>query len=532
MKKLNDLLLQTSCIAVEGAADVGIADLVYDSRRVRPGSCFFAVTGTAADGHDYIPAAVAAGAAAVVCERLPEVRAAGTTYVQVADTNAAMGDLAAAFYGHPSRELRLVGVTGTNGKTTTATLLYDLMRAAGRRAGLISTVVYRIGERSVEATHTTPDAIRLQSMMREMVDAGCDCCFMECSSHAIVQQRIRGLHFAGGVFTNLTHDHLDYHKTFAEYIRAKKLFFDALPRGAFALTNADDRNGRVMVQNTAAAVHTYSLRAMADFRCKVLEMHPDGMLLRIDGREVWVGFLGRFNACNLLAVYGTAVLLGLDPQQVLQTLSVLRPVSGRFETIRAADGTTAVVDYAHTPDALENVLRTLGELRRPGQKLTAVCGCGGDRDRTKRPEMAQIAVRYADRAIFTSDNPRHESPEAILDEMVAGLTPSDRYLRIADRAEAIRTAVMLAAPGDLLLVAGKGHETYQIVGDTKHHFDDREQLRKAFGFFDGRAADPGTCNPGSADSAAGTAAARAADSAGTPGGSADSAGAPANFTNR
>ena len=491
MKRLNDLLRGLACVSVEGASDVEVAELVYDSRRVRPGSCFFSVRGTASDGHDYIPAAVAAGASVVVCERLPEPLPAGATFVRVADTNAAMGDLAAAFYDHPSRSLRLVGVTGTNGKTTTATLLYELVRASGCRAGLISTVVYRIDERSVEATHTTPDAIRLQSMMREMVDAGCEYCFMECSSHAIVQERIRGLHFAGGVFTNLTHDHLDYHKTFAEYLRAKKLFFDALPAGAFALTNADDRNGRVMVQNTASAVHTYSLRAMADFRCRILEMHPDGMLLRIDGSEVWVGFLGRFNACNLLAVYGTAVLLGLDRQRVLQTLSSLRPVSGRFETIRAANGVTAVVDYAHTPDALENVLRTLGELRRPGQKLAVVCGCGGDRDRTKRPEMARIAVKYADTAIFTSDNPRHESPEAILDEMIAGLSPADRYLRIADRAEAIRTAVMLASPGDLLLVAGKGHETYQIVGDTKHPFDDREEVRRAFALFAGRTPDAG-----------------------------------------
>ena len=316
--------------------------------------------------------------------------------------------------------------------------------------------------------------------MRGMVDAGCDYCFMECSSHAIVQERTRGLDFAGGIFSNITHDHLDYHKTFAEYIRAKKRFFDALPAGAFALTNADDRNGSVMVQNTAARVHTYSLRAMADFRCKIVEMHLDGMLLRLDGRELWVGLLGRFNAYNLLAVYATACLLGLDREEVLRVLSTLHPVSGRFEILRAANGTSAVVDYAHTPDALENVLRTIEEIRTLAQQLIVVCGCGGDRDRTKRPEMAQIAVRYATTAIFTSDNPRHESPEAILDEMIAGLDPSARYLRIADRAEAIRTAVMLARPGDVILVAGKGHETYQIIGDVKHHFDDREEVRKAF----------------------------------------------------
>ena len=375
---------------------------------------------------------------------------------------------------------RIVAITGTNGKTTTATLLYDLVRAMGYKAGLISTVVYKIDGREVEATHTTPDSIRLNAMMREMADAGCAYCFMECSSHAIVQERTRGLDFAGGIFSNITHDHLDYHKTFAEYIRAKKLFFDGLPKGAFALTNADDRNGRVMVQNTAAAVSAYSLRAMADFRCKIVEMHLDGMLLRIDGQELWVGLLGRFNAYNLLAVYGAAVLLGLDRGEVLRVLSMLHAVSGRFEKIRAANGTTAIVDYAHTPDALENVIQTIEEIRTPGQQLIVVCGCGGDRDRTKRPEMAAIAVKYATTAVFTSDNPRHESPEAILDDMVAGLEPGARYLRIADRAEAIRTAVMLSRPGDIILVAGKGHETYQIVGDVKHPFDDREEIKKRF----------------------------------------------------
>ena len=463
-----------------GTGSVRSGGLTCDSRAVKPGDCFFAVRGTQADGHAFIPAAVAAGAAAVVCEQLPADPAPGVTYVAVPDSAGAMADLAAAFYDYPSRELKLVGITGTNGKTTTATLLYDLVRALGYKAGLISTVVYRIEGREVEATHTTPDSIRLNALMREMADAGCEFCFMECSSHAIVQERTRGLSFAGGIFSNITHDHLDYHKTFAEYIRAKKRFFDMLPAGSFALTNLDDRNGRVMVQNTAAAVHTYSLRGMADFRCRIVETHLDGMLLRIDGQEVWVGLLGRFNAYNLLAVYGTAVLLGLDRGEVLRVLSTLRPVSGRFEIVRAANGTTAVVDYAHTPDALENVLRTIEEIRTPQQQLLVVCGCGGDRDRTKRPEMAQIAVQYASTAIFTSDNPRRESPEAILDEMVAGLDPGTRYLRIADRAEAIRTAVMLSHPGDVILVAGKGHETYQIIGDVKHHFDDREEVRRAF----------------------------------------------------
>ncbi len=478
MKNLS--FLTTAVRRIEGPAERPVAHLVYDSRRVEAGDCFFAVCGTQSDGHDYIDMAVERGAAAVVCQRMPAAPHEGVTYVEVEDTNAAMADLAAAWYGHPSRELKLVGVTGTNGKTTTATLLYELFRGLGYEAGLISTVVYCVGARRTEATHTTPDAIRLNALLREMVDAGCGYCFMECSSHAIVQDRIRGLHFAGGIFTNLTHDHLDYHKTFAEYLRAKKSFFDALPRGAFALTNLDDRNGEVMVQNTRAAVSTLSLRAAADFRCKVVEQHADGMLLRIDGREVWAGLLGRFNASNLLSVYAAALLLGQQKEEVLRLLSTLRPVDGRFEYVRANDGTTAVVDYAHTPDALENVLRTLGEIRRPGQRMLVVCGCGGDRDRTKRPEMAHIAVKHADTAIFTSDNPRTEDPAAILDEMTAGLAADGRWLRIADRAEAIRTAAMLAAPGDLILLAGKGHETYQIVGTEKLRFDDREQIAACF----------------------------------------------------
>lgn len=480
MKNLSRLLAHTDVRSLHGDPDTPVGALVYDSRAVAPGACFFAVRGAAADGHRFIESAVAAGAAAVVCEELPDRLAEGVAYVETADTHAALADMAAAFYDHPSRELKLVGVTGTNGKTTTATLLYDLVRTLGRAAGLLSTVVYRIGERRIDSTHTTPDPVRLNAMLREMVDAGCAYCFMEVSSHAVVQERIRGLHFAGGLFTNLTHDHLDYHKTFAAYRDAKKRFFDALPADAFAAVNVDDRNGRVMVQNTRAAVSTLSLRSAADFTCRVVEQHPDGMQLRIDSREVWVRFLGRFNAANLLAVYAAARLLGFGAEETLTALSTLAPVDGRFEVIRADDGTTAVVDYAHTPDALENVLTTLDELRADGRGLIVVCGCGGDRDRTKRPEMARIAVRHASTAIFTSDNPRHESPEGILDQMTAGLAPGDRYLRIADRAEAIRTAVMLARPGDLLLVAGKGHETYQIVGDERRHFDDREELRRCF----------------------------------------------------
>lgn len=480
VKLLAELIGNTPVREVHGDRGTSVGALVYDSRAVVPGACFFAVAGTRCDGHDFIPAAVEKEAAAVVCRQLPETPAPGVAYVAVDDPAGAMADMAAAFYGHPSRELKLVGVTGTNGKTTTATLLYDLVRALGHKAGLISTVVYKIDDRTVEATHTTPDPIRLNAMMREMVDAGCDYCFMECSSHAIVQERIRGLRFAGGLFSNITHDHLDYHKTFAAYIRAKQLFFDALPSDAFALTNIDDRNGRVMVQNTRAAVSAYSLRSMADFRCRIVEQHLDGMQLRIDDNEVWVALPGRFNAYNLLAVYGAARLLGFGRDEVLRVLSALRPVAGRFEIVRSPNGITAVVDYAHTPDALENVIRTIEEIRTPAQQLIVVCGCGGDRDRTKRPEMAAIAAKYASTAVFTSDNPRHESPEAILDEMIAGVPPAARYLRIADRAEAIRAAVMLARPGDILLVAGKGHEDYQIVGDEKRRFDDREQLRKAF----------------------------------------------------
>jgi len=480
MNCLNDLIAGLDPVRICGPAECGVRQLCYDSRSVEPGDCFFAVTGTASDGHDYIGRAIEAGARAVVCERLPEKRDEAVCYVVVKDTNAAMARMASNFYGDPSRELKLVGVTGTNGKTTVATLLSELFRGLGYRTGLISTVVYRVGERELPSTHTTPDTLRLNALLREMADAGCEYCFMEVSSHAIAQERIAGLHFAGGIFTNLTHDHLDYHKTFAEYLRVKKSFFDGLPKEAFALVNVDDRNGEVMVQNTRARVATLSLRSAADHCCKIIEMHFDGMLLRLDGREVWVRPLGRFNAYNLLSVYAAARLLGADCDEVLRLLSTLGSVNGRFEALQGPNGLTAIVDYAHTPDALENVIQTIEEIRRPSQRLTVVCGCGGDRDRTKRPEMAQIAVRYASTAIFTSDNPRHESPEAILDEMAAGLKPSDRYLRIADRAQAIRTAVLTARPGDIILVAGKGHEDYQIIGGEKRHFDDKEELRKAF----------------------------------------------------
>ena len=478
MKRIDNLIGSTPVAAVCNAAGQVVRSLTCDSREVAAGSCFFAVTGTAADGHRFIPQAVAAGAVAVVCQQLPETLAEGVCYVAVADTHAAMADMAAAFYDHPSRELHLVGVTGTNGKTTVATLLYDLFRRLGYEAGLISTVVYRVGERRIASTHTTPDVIRLNALMREMVDAGCAYCFMEVSSHAIVQERIRGLHFEGGIFTNITHDHLDYHKTFAEYIRAKKLFFDSLAKDAFALTNADDKNGRVMVQNTAAGIHTYSLRTMADFRCKIVEMHVDGMLLRIDGQEVWVGLVGRFNAYNLLAVYGAAVLLGLDRTEVLRAMSMLHAVSGRFEFVRAENGTTAIVDYAHTPDALENVIQTIEEIRTPAQQLIVVCGCGGDRDRTKRPLMGKAVADASDVAVVTSDNPRTENPEAIIDDIMPGLADAAEVQRESDRRKALALALELARPGDALLVAGKGHEPYQIIGTVKHPFSDQGILKE------------------------------------------------------
>ena len=457
-----------------------IQGLEYDSRKVKAGDCFFAVVGTASDGHNFIPSAIEKGARAVVCQRLPEQMSSEVAYILVEDSNIAMAAMAAAFYGHPSHELKLVGVTGTNGKTTTATLLYDMFMAMGYNAGLISTVVYRIGERRIDSTHTTPDSIRLNAMMREMVDEGCDYCFMEVSSHAAAQHRIDYLKFTGALFTNLTHDHLDYHGTYKEYIRAKKSFFDALDKSAWAVVNIDDRNGDVMVQNTRAKVYRLSLRSMADYHTRLLELMPDGMQLNLDGHELWVKFTGRFNAYNLTTVYAAATLLGIDKIEVLTVLSALSPVSGRFETITAKDRTMAVVDYAHTPDALDNVLQTIDEVRKENQQLFVVCGCGGDRDKTKRPEMAAIALRYATTAIFTSDNPRTESPEAILDDMIAGVGTATNYLRITDRREAIRTASMLAKPGDIILIAGKGHEDYQIIGTEKHHFDDREQIREAF----------------------------------------------------
>ena len=478
---LKELLKGVTYAELKGCAESEVSGLTYDSRTVNSGCCFFAVAGTVVDGHNFIGKAIEGGASVIVCEHIPEeIAESDATFVVVEDTNLAMGTIASNYYGNPSHELKVVGVTGTNGKTTIATLLYDLVQSLGHKAGLISTVVYKVGEKEIVSTHTTPDAIRLNAMMREMVDEGCEYCFMECSSHAIVQQRIHGLRFVGGLFTNITHEHLDYHKTFAEYIRAKKSFFDALPKSAFALVNCDDRNGEVMLQNTKASRHTLSLQRMANFRAKIIEMMAEGMELRIDDREVWVQFIGRFNAYNLLTVYGAALLLGFDKEEVLTHLSMLHPVSGRFETVLAKDGTTAIVDFAHTPDALENIINTIDELRTDGQRLIVVCGCGGDRDKTKRPVMGGMASKMGDIAIFTSDNPRSEDPEQILREMEEGVEAGNKYLKIADRHEAIKTAVMLAEPRDIILLAGKGHEDYQIVGTEKLPFNDKAIVKEWF----------------------------------------------------
>lgn len=478
---LKEILNGVTYTQLCGVADTEISGLTFDSRTVSDGACFFAVAGVVVDGHNFIASAVERGAKAVVCQYIPEeVANSSCTFVVVEDTNIAMGTMASNFYGNPSHELKVVGVTGTNGKTTIVTLLYDLVQSMGYKAGLISTVVYKVGAREFASTHTTPDTIRLNAMMREMVDCGCEYCFMECSSHAIVQQRIYGIRFVGGLFTNITHEHLDYHKTFAEYIRAKKTFFDNLPKSAFALVNIDDKNGEVMLQNTKASRHTLSLQKMADFRAKVVEMLVQGMELRIDNSEVWVQFLGRFNAYNLLTVYGAALLLGFGKEEILAHLSMLRPVSGRFETVVAKDGTTAIVDFAHTPDALENIISTIDELRQNEQRLIAVCGCGGDRDKTKRPVMGGLLSKLADIAIFTSDNPRTEDPEQILREMEEGVEAGNKYLKITDRHEAIKTAVMLSEPRDIILLAGKGHEDYQIIGTEKLPFNDKSIVKEFF----------------------------------------------------
>ena len=477
--KLSQLLQGIQVERLIGSADIEIADLQFDSRKVKAGSLFVATPGTVVDGHSFIGQCIAAGAAAVVCERLPE-QTEGAAFVVVKNAAKTLGELAGRWYGEPSARLTLVGVTGTNGKTTIATLLYKLVRAMGHKAGLLSTVCNYIEDEAVPSTHTTPDALELNGLLARMVEAGCEYCFMEVSSHSIAQERIAGLQFDGGVFTNLTRDHIDFHKTFDNYRDTKKRFFDELPATAFAVTNKDDRNGLVMTQNTKAKVYTYSTRTMADFTAKIKEEGFDGMLLDIQGsQDVFVPLVGRFNVSNLLAIYGAALCLGFEKDEVLRVLSMLRPVNGRFETISSPKGWTAIVDYAHTPDAVENVINTINEIRKPGTTLITVVGCGGNRDKGKRPMMAQLAKRGSDRLILTSDNPRDEEPADILNDMLAGLTEEEQQqtLVIEDRRQAIRTACTLARKDDVILIAGKGHEDYQIIRGVKHHFDDHEEVR-------------------------------------------------------
>ena len=479
--KLSLLLKNIKPLQVVGSDDVDITGINIDSRKIASGHLFVAMKGTQVDGHRFIGKAIEQGASAILCEDLPE-DTTNATYVQVESTEDAVGKVATLFYGNPSAKVKLVGVTGTNGKTTIATLLYNMFRKLGYKCGLLSTVCNYIEDETVPASHTTPDPIELNQLLARMVDAGCQYVFMECSSHAIHQKRIGGLQFAGGIFTNLTRDHMDYHKTVENYRNAKKAFFDGLPKTAFAITNADDKNGMVMVQNTKATVKTYSTRTMADFRAKLLECHFEGMYLEIDGHEVGVQFIGKFNVSNLLAVYGAAIMLGQKAEDVLVVLSTLKSVSGRLEPIRSPEGYTAVVDYAHTPDALENVLKAIHEVLNGKGQVITVCGAGGNRDKGKRPLMAQEAVKQSDRVIITSDNPRFEDPQDIINDMLAGLDKQQmkKVVSIVDRREAIRTACMMAQKGDVILIAGKGHEDYQEIQGVKHHFDDREVVRELF----------------------------------------------------
>ena len=482
--KLSELLKNVKVITSQGDIDIEIKDVNIDSRKIGNGHLFIAMKGTQVDGHKFINKAIELGASAILLEDMPEELNEKVSYVQVASTEEEAGKVATMFYGEPSRKLKLVGVTGTNGKTTIATLLYRMFREFGYKVGLLSTVCNYINDEEVPASHTTPDPIELNSLLARMVEEGCEYAFMECSSHAIQQHRIGGLEFVGGIFTNLTRDHLDYHKTFENYRDAKKMFFDGLPKNAFAITNADDKNGMIMVQNTKATIKTYSIKRMADFHAKLLECHFEGMYLEIDGKEVGVQFIGKFNVSNLLAVYGTAIMLGKQPEEVLITLSKLKSVNGRLEPIQSPEGFTAVVDYAHTPDALENVLCAIHDvLDNKGGRVITICGAGGNRDKGKRPLMAQEAVKQSDTVILTSDNPRNEEPQAIIEDMLAGLDATQRkkVLTITDRKEAIRTATMMAKKGDVILVAGKGHENYQEINGVKHHFDDHEVIREIFG---------------------------------------------------
>ena len=481
--KLSKLTERIDITEVKGDININITDIAIDSRLVKEGSLFVAIKGSANDGHQYIDTAIEAGAKAVICEVMPAVLNENVTYVKTADASISAAITASAFCGYPSEQLKLVGVTGTNGKTTIATLLYKLFMLLGYKSGLLSTVCNYVVDKEVPATHTTPDPITLNKLLKEMVEAGCDYAFMEVSSHSVDQNRVAGLQFDGGIFTNITRDHLDYHKTFDAYIKAKQGFFDMLPAKAFALTNLDDKNGLIMVQNTKAKKCTYSMRTLADFKGNIVEEHIEGMLLDINGKEISTHFVGRFNASNLLAVYGAAIELGAEEEEVLLNMSLLRPVAGRFETIRSKEGVTAIVDYAHTPDAVVNVLIAIQEVLNGGGEIITVVGAGGNRDKGKRPIMAKEACKASNKVILTSDNPRFEEPDQIIADMLEGLDATDKKkaLAITDRKEAIRTAVMLAKSGDVILIAGKGHEDYQDVKGVKHHFDDREVVKEIFG---------------------------------------------------
>jgi UDP-N-acetylmuramoyl-L-alanyl-D-glutamate--2,6-diaminopimelate ligase len=477
---LKDILYKVAIEAVNGSTEIPVNKIEFDSRKIKENDVFVAIRGTVSDGHDFIEKAINLGATTIVCDTFPTIIVTGITYVKVKDTNAALAFMATNFYDNPSAKLKLVGITGTNGKTTVASLLYQLFKKAGYKVGLLSTVKIMVDDEEHKATHTTPDSLTINHYLNQMIEAGCDYCFMEVSSHGVHQKRTEGLQFAGGVFTNLSHDHLDYHPTFAEYRDVKKQFFDNLPKTAFALTNIDDKNGLVMLQNTNAKKLTYALKSYADYKAQILENQLSGLLLKINDHEVWVRLIGTFNAYNLLAIYGTAVELGLENLEVLRLLSELESVSGRFQFIVSNEKITAIVDYAHTPDALENVLKTINDIRTKNEQLITVVGCGGDRDKTKRPIMANIASTMSDKIIITSDNPRTEDPKVIIAEMEAGVEPQNykKSLSIEDRKQAIKTACQLANPNDIILIAGKGHETYQEIQGVRHDFDDMKIVKE------------------------------------------------------
>lgn len=482
--KLQNIIQGIEIIEINGSVTTDITSVHIDSRKVTEGGLFIATKGTQSDGHTFIQGAIKAGATAILCEEMPkEMNEKQVTFIRVSNTEKIAGKVATQFYGNPTNQLKLIGVTGTNGKTTIATLLYQMFRQMGYKVGLLSTVCNYINEKAVPATHTTPDPITLNSLLAQMVDEGCEYAFMEVSSHAIAQNRIAGLTFTGGIFTNLTRDHLDYHGTVENYLKAKKLFFDNLPKDAFAVTNLDDKNGLVMTQNTAAKVATYSQRNLCDFKGRILEHHLEGMIIDFNDKETAVQFVGKFNASNLLAVFATAVMLGQETDEVLRVMSMLKPVSGRFEAIRSPKGYTAIVDYAHTPDAIANVLGAIHEILNGNGEIITVVGAGGNRDKGKRPLMAKEAVKGSAKVIITSDNPRFEEPADIIQDMLQGLSDEEqeKVLTISDRREAIRTACMIAKSGDVILVAGKGHEDYQDIKGVKHHFDDREEVKKAMG---------------------------------------------------